>query len=1195
MLDKTDYMRKNINMPLTLEQHFDWLSKQYPAVQDLHSLWHLLRKDIEEELPNSRGIFVHYSLHDASHSRTIIKSIERFLGDDRIAQLSATDTFMLLICAYAHDYGMAMSFNQVYEALGTQDFENFIQKQKDISLTLSQEEEQAVSNLISFMQCGEPTVSLQEQYFSIMMVIQMYLRPTHWRRAGNIWNDFQGLLHGRLNGRFVRGKEGIINICEAHGKEFNDIFKMSFRADGIVGDDFHPRFVAAMLRLGDLLDLDNGRFPRWFASEISHDKKNIPKLSVLHYCKHEAISHLLITPKGIEISAACFSKENGYETADLISDWIEWVSEECTNQVQYWSAISQADFGRPPTIAYVEILIDDKPYKSESHTLQMVMPQERVMELLEGTNIYQDHYVGIREMVQNAVDASLLQMWYDITHNRYYNIGVSKKGQKIKGEEGVQHETDKQLQKEEISMLDYTQNEFAAIFDNYDIMVELIQDVSEQKVYITVKDKGTGVTEEDAKFMSSIGTSKNKNTRLINMMKDMPRWLKPSGIFGIGLQSVFQLTDRIEFYTRQPSEPERLIIFHSYGRNHGKVEIQEVVPDSNDIFYDNAVPGTNVKIAVEPKKILSNTSSEKGNKKDHFLFYDREFDSKDTFHALYVELSRVIEKKLREYPCDYFNIYFQTLKNMPDGSTVKGEKQRLRYSYFSPYKNRYSLEASQKKFYSNTILPFLEAQASGGERGFCFKNDMAYYNDEKECRIYRLSVRPCEVQIEGEDKKMLELPEPVRTLYRFQYKFNPLSDAESIYPLPIRRVRGKHAGFIYWDINIMDDNPTKYLNIDRDRLREGAIMEEDLALVRKSILQHWCDYLIVQYQSSEERRIKRENKARAKYVYQGKEDKLKIKDGKNPYKEIPGVLVSLIILFYQYMPLDKFCDFIDIYSDFFNKEELWLKNENFTVDKLWDKETEFYFIDQCPNTWIKNISQETMYTKSDGALEMHADTIMRLPHRLLHIFKIFYNSNGEVCYCFRLGQISDIPNKILMDEVARFYDYSMAIEADENNPKRPNVDSLVRKIFKPNEEYPNLLVSRYPKSFQRNKNFSLPLDHCIRWYILSPFDREMTKILENRMDCKKYPNVNDTLADVKERLKNYLPKSTHFEKCVQYVYERQTEQLRKLEMTPSDNLIEVIREEYGKFALDCCTLLISHRELLYKKFGKRKSNVIKQK
>ena len=53
---------------------------------------------------------------------------------------------------------------------------------------------------------------------------------------------------------------------------------------------------------------------------------------------------------------------------------------------------------------------------------------------------------------------------------------------------------------------------------------------------------------------------------------DMPSWLKPSGIFGIGLQSAFQLTDRIEFYTRRPNEPERLIVFHSYGRNHGKGE-----------------------------------------------------------------------------------------------------------------------------------------------------------------------------------------------------------------------------------------------------------------------------------------------------------------------------------------------------------------------------------------------------------------------------------------------------------------------------------------------------------------------------------------------------------------------------------------------------------------------------------------------
>ena len=48
-------------------------------------------------------------------------------------------------------------------------------------------------------------------------------------------------------------------------------------------------------------------------------------------------------------------------------------------------------------------------------------------------------------------------------------------------------------------------------------------------------------------------------------------------------------------------------------------------------------------------------------------------------------------------------------------------------------------------------------------------------------------------------------------------------------------------------MNILDSNPDKYLNIDRDRLREGAIDEEDFTEPRKLILEHWCEYLIERY------------------------------------------------------------------------------------------------------------------------------------------------------------------------------------------------------------------------------------------------------------------------------------------------------------------------------------------------------------
>ena len=176
------------DMPLTLEQHFKMLASPYLDVENLYSLWLLLRIDLEDRLPHSRAVFVHYSLHDATHSRSVIRAVERFLGDKRIDRLSATDTFMLLVCAYAHDYGMAMTFNQIYDSLGEPDFVDFIKKQLEISYTLNEEDIKALQNLRDYIEENRTNSTLQEQYFCIMLVIQMYLRPTGGAHLGR----FQG-------------------------------------------------------------------------------------------------------------------------------------------------------------------------------------------------------------------------------------------------------------------------------------------------------------------------------------------------------------------------------------------------------------------------------------------------------------------------------------------------------------------------------------------------------------------------------------------------------------------------------------------------------------------------------------------------------------------------------------------------------------------------------------------------------------------------------------------------------------------------------------------------------------------------------------------------------------------------------------------------------------------------------------------
>ena len=52
----------------------------------------------------------------------------------------------------------------------------------------------------------------------------------------------------------------------------------------------HPRFIAALLRIGDLLDMDNNRFDM---KVLAYTGK-LPATSLLHFEKHKALTNYSI-------------------------------------------------------------------------------------------------------------------------------------------------------------------------------------------------------------------------------------------------------------------------------------------------------------------------------------------------------------------------------------------------------------------------------------------------------------------------------------------------------------------------------------------------------------------------------------------------------------------------------------------------------------------------------------------------------------------------------------------------------------------------------------------------------------------------------------------------------------------------------------------------------------------------------------
>lgn len=1112
---------RNYSMPMTLEEHFQNLADYHPAVKDIHSLWILLKKRIEDELIHSRSVFVHYSIHDGSHSRSIIQAIERFLGEERICKLSATDTFMLLACAYSHDYGMAQTFNKIYHILGSDDFEEFLhEKEKNLHL-MEQEDAWALDKVLSYIKDKTPHIPLNDMYFSIMLIIQLYLRPTHWKGVMDIKKDFDGLFLGHLKKRFIHGYEGIVEICMCHGQPVSELSELSVRADGMVGDEYHPRFVATMLRFGDLLDLDNGRFPIWFINEISHDKNIIPELSILHFHKHEAVSHLLITPKRIEIIAHCHSAEikeqqdvnpqiidmerekvqkESYKVASLISDWTEQLAQECHEMVVCWNKITQPDFGRPPANLNIKIYVDKREYMAENRKLQMEMSQEQVMNLLEGTSIYRDRYVGIREIIQNAVDASLLQIWKDIIQNKYISFGLSK-------DSVISSSASKENGSSRLDLFDLLDEKKASVFENYDITVEVIKDMLRHKVFIVVKDKGIGITKEDMQYISNIGSSKEKNTRIRKLMKKMPAWLKPSGVFGIGLQSVFQLTDCIEFYTRQHNTPEQLISLYSYGKNHGKIEIREVPENMDGMYFDNAIPGTNVKIAIEPRKFLDKDG------KYNFMYYDSEFDSGEEIDMIFSEISRACEEKIKESRQDYFNIYYQSLVIAENGDKIEPtEKRCWRRSYIYPGKSFKGKFGEDIRYLSSRL-----------QDTYCFIDNMAYFWDKEACRAYTLTVRPC-VITEKEGKNYLSLPEKVPNLYNISYKFNTISKADSVYIkhdfIKYNNLKRLHAGFITLNVLILDDKPDHYMNIDRDRLKEDAIDEDELLAVRKEILKRWCEYF-----------CKKEGQKR------------KEKQGYR-FEKTPGILFSLIFLFYQDIPNDKFQNFLEPYKEFINTLDITLADEMIKIPELWNPDSIFQVNLPLPT----DFGEESNDNKPNINFKIHLSNINRFPHRLINIVSILKEKNN-LSYNLSLQTSSDEIRAVEMNDGARMYDYiSMFYLYDE---QRLNYDLIQKKVFKPDNRYMHLLVPCMPHTFCRGRNMNADLDYCINWYILSPFDYNAVKIL-----IRGIP----TGEDVSQELVNSVLNGEAFQKCVSYIMNK-----RFADCTDKEAMREIIKKEYISF------------------------------
>lgn len=335
-----------------------------------------------KEVPKT---FPNYTLHDETHVLNVMEAMAGLLGN-QIDMLSLGECELLILAATLHDIGMVYTDEAIRdEANNLRILEKYLRDKLPEKIGCSYDDLQSEDQQ-DYLRSRHP--------FRLPKLLEMTI-PTEDGKRKKFW-DFEGKPID------IAPKEIIIAVCQSHGEGRN--FLESDRLNYLSAPrDIDPRFCALLLRLGDILDFDGSRAPEIlsiFAQGI--------KRSEDAYAKHHSSGGFSFpntpTNRALGYCAECDDPEINFK----LREYLDWVDQEflLANEL---TARCKKDWQRafpfPREVAKGQI----STVNFDSAPFSVTMDQEQILKLLTGQNLYNDKGVFLRELLQNAIDATLLR------------------------------------------------------------------------------------------------------------------------------------------------------------------------------------------------------------------------------------------------------------------------------------------------------------------------------------------------------------------------------------------------------------------------------------------------------------------------------------------------------------------------------------------------------------------------------------------------------------------------------------------------------------------------------------------------------------------------------------------------------------------------------------------------------------------
>lgn len=543
--------------------------KDSPFLHELQVIFGNTKQLMANRVPYT---FPNFTLHNIEHSIRVADYMYEIVKE-RLDTIGEVDIVIMLYSAILHDIGMVVSKEE----------EDLI---KNDNYLISKKEKYPVQ--LSGIKNIDWIKNIEDENEQEKYAIQEYIRKIHGFRAKqyiiNLYkeNNYFSIPSFSTSNFY----EDLALICQSHN-ESHDWIKKTLKEEQIKGEyKYSPQFCACMLRLGDILDIDERRTPVTLLKNINPQGQ-----SKYEWLQHQVIQNAdKISHENGKINFQFIGECNDAKIHRKVYHYLDWVKEEVV--------VIKSLINKLSSVYFLDLNTDiiRKIEPKGNYTIpdnKMSIDYRAVSTLLMGENIYGDRKFGLRELLQNSMDACYVRLEIE---NRNSKIGD----------------------------------------DKYIPCVKIILDrVSNE---IRIKDNGIGMNMDTIRnHFLSIGKSYYKSDEF----KIENYNYHPIGIFGIGFLACFMLSDKVIVKTKSLTANILYEIELEQGeeyscikeREDNKFEGTEIILDYNsvlDVFEDEGQIKKFIENNILTEEIKFMLCNENGNN-ELYTGFNKKYNHKKEF------------------------------------------------------------------------------------------------------------------------------------------------------------------------------------------------------------------------------------------------------------------------------------------------------------------------------------------------------------------------------------------------------------------------------------------------------------------------------------------------------------------------------------------------------------------------------------